>query len=88
MRLKEFIKFSRSKKRYWFKKSTVKFFSTKVFHYKRKTGLFISSENDLNGTPGYSVRRACFKSGQVETLGSLRQYKSLDEARKAMLKYV
>jgi len=88
MRLKEFVKFSRKKNRYWLKRTTVKFFNTKIYHYKKSTGLFISSEENLNGTPGYSVRRACFLSGQVETLGNFRQYKSLDDARKAMLKYV
>lgn len=86
MHLYEFKQLNKSRGYHWFDADTVRFFRSRISNFDVISGLFISSEQRLGDCRAYTLRRADFATGQVETIGEFQQYKSLAAAKTALRK--
>lgn len=72
---------------YWFSADSMAFFSTQLYPFSAEPtnsgALFITSEQPLNGSRAYSVRRA-YDSGVIETVGEFCGHATFDDAEAAM----
>lgn len=84
MTLDEFRRLNKSKGFHWFDDASMKFFATKIVHWDTATGYFISSELPPFKGVRFSIRKADFETGKVETIGALGQYETLPDAKEAL----
>ena len=84
MSLEEFKEKNRMTGKYWFSDDTMSFFKSKVEHWDSKTGLFITSEVNPSKIKAYTIRKADFETGDVDTVGLFHYYKTLAKAKAAL----
>lgn len=91
MRFYEFVELNKSKGFHWFDKSTMRFFKTRIIHstWDSIAGYFITSERNTGVYGGpyprmYTIRKADFETGNVDTIGQFQQFKSLSGAKGAL----
>ena len=70
----------------WFSKENMRLFGTKIADPPNRKGLFITSEYIDAGVEkrGYTIRHFDEKTGHVNTVNEFNQYKSLEEAKRAV----
>lgn len=72
----------------WFGKQEMSFFNTRIEAQPNKDNIFITSDHPGDPeTKGYALRQFDINTGKVETLGDIRQYDTLSEARQARRNY-
>ena len=77
----EFKQLNKAKGFHWFSKATMSFFRSRVSDFDCITGYFISSESGTDNTRRYTIRRANFETGQVETIGKFQAYGDIRTAK-------
>ena len=87
MTIKEFKRFNKEVGQHWFSPDTMKFFNTKIEYWEFDTGFFITLEHDHLMPHMYSVRKADFDTGKVETIGEFHSHKSLQAAKEWLKGY-
>jgi hypothetical protein len=83
MSLTEFKRLNKAKGYYWFEPDTMRFFKTRISNWDPISGTFITSEKGPDGQRRFSVRKANFETGEVDTVGKFQQYGSLGAAKTA-----
>jgi hypothetical protein len=87
MNKNQFIKLNKEKGFNWFDKNTMRFFNSYIMAWDEKTGYFISSEKPpFDHIRRYTIRKANYKTGNVETISDYMQYDSLSKAKTALRK--
>lgn len=71
---------------HWFDKGAMNFFNTKIEASPNKGNYFITSEHTGDNNRKYAIRHFDTKTGKVETVGEVLQYKTLAEAQQARKK--
>ncbi len=86
MKLYEFKALNKSNGSHWFDTDTMRFFKTRISNWDVISGLFITSESGPfgQGPRKFTLRKADFETGKVETIGEFQQYSSLRSAKTAM----
>lgn len=83
----QFIRLNKEKGFHWFDKATIRFFKSRVMSWDNVTGYFISSErHSFDTSRCYTIRKADFNTGQVETVGEYGEYPTLTRAKTALNK--
>jgi hypothetical protein len=83
MRLYEFIELSKASGNHFFDKDTMRFFRSRILDYDPITGYFITSEKGPSNSRAYTLRKADFSSGDVDTIGQFQEYSTITRARTA-----
>ncbi len=92
MTLNEFKELNKSKGFHWFSKGTMRYFKSRISNWDSVTGYFITSEHGpgnasetfFNGPRKFSIRKANFDNGNVDTIGQFQQYNTLGAAKTAL----
>lgn len=83
MRLDEFKALNKAKGYYWFSKDTMRFFKSRVVSFDIVTGYFISSERNGDLPRCYTIRKANFETGNVESVSEFQAYPTLQRVKTA-----
>ena len=67
----------------WFAPETMAFFKTKIEIWNSQTGYFITSEAYAIDR-AYTIRKANFKTADVDTIGDFQAYGTLEQALEAL----
>ena len=84
MTLNEFIKLDKKINAVkWFDPETMNFFQTKIEYWNPETGYFITSEA-YKVERAFTLRKANFKTADIDTIGDFQEYGSLIQALEAL----
>jgi hypothetical protein len=90
MLLNDFINFHKKQGGKWFDVETMDFWGSKIKIYDPLTGYFISREKkNFDALEfAYTIRKADFKTGTVETVGRFLEFETQNEALKALRRLI
>jgi len=83
----------RGKSGYWFSQSTLRFFGSRIYWHTltKNTNyqwLFITSEDNFDGTEKRFSVRSVNRAYDIDTLGDFLEYETLAEAKTALKSYL
>ena len=86
MTLSEFMRFNARVGNHWFSEGTMAFFRSRIEAWDDETGYFISSEvGPTDDCPrAYTLRKADFKTGRVQTISEFGEFETLREAKRSL----
>ena len=83
MRQYEFEDFHKNQDLHFFDKETMRFFRSRILDWDYITGYFTTSEKNIGHARRYTLRKANFKTGDIETIGKFQAYNTSDSVKRA-----